>query len=124
MKKSSLQGGRARSCPGAVPGLVLGGLERAQQEVRRVETAQGWPGKVLILVLSGALFWGGGLCLGLPHTDHGDSARHPRERGPSSGARGDNGSSLCPRDVPPFLSGCRGDAPPSCLLAGVSPGGS
>lgn len=70
-----------------MPGLVLGGLEGAQQEVRRVETAQGWPGKVLILVLSGALFWGGcawdcptGLMGTVPGTHgRGDPPRVPGE---------------------------------------------
>lgn len=43
---------------GAVPGLVLGGTKGAQCEVRRAVFTQGWAGKVLILVLSGALFRG------------------------------------------------------------------
>lgn len=50
--------GAALRATGAVPGLVLGGKKGAQPEMRRAVTAQGWAGKVLILVLSGALFEG------------------------------------------------------------------
>lgn len=47
-----------------------------------------------------------------------DGTRHPRERGPSSGAWGDVAvAPTAPGRAHPFPSGCRGDALPSCLQA-------
>lgn len=69
--------GAALGGVGAVPGLVLGGTKGAQREVTRAVFTQGWVGKVLILVLSGALFWGA-----VPGTAlHSSRGRCPAPRG-------------------------------------------
>lgn len=99
---------------GAVPGLMLGGMKGAQRGVRRAASAQGRTGEVLILVLSGALFEGAAPGTA-PHRSRGWCPA-PTGEGTLLGCPGRQREPPAPGTCPPFPSGCRGDALPSCLL--------